>query len=119
MFLAPNIIILIKEGSVPKSGQNWLNTLVYITASFNQGLSLAGRGGGELRGSQSSLPFLPRVTALENWGCAAPERRMPRSRGPCSGGSARAGRIEGRGEGRAGTPGSGPPGRGRMEKDRK
>lgn len=66
MFLAPNIIILVKEGSVPKSEQNWLNTLVYITASFNQGLSLAGRGGRELWGLESSLPFFPRVTALEN-----------------------------------------------------
>lgn len=66
MFLAPNIIILIKEGSVPNSEHNWLNTLVYITAVFNQGLSLAGIGRGGVPGVESSLPLLPRVMALEN-----------------------------------------------------
>lgn len=111
MFLAPNIIILIKEGSGPKSEQNWLNTLVYITASFNHGLSLAGRGGGELWGLESSLPSLPGVTAPENWGYVAPQGGPPAPR-PFRGLIGRRGRRRG-GPGPVRDPGIGPAGKGR------
>lgn len=60
MVLAPGIIILIKEGSVPKLEQNWLNTLVCITAAFDQGFSLAaGRGGGSCGVWKGLYPFFP------------------------------------------------------------
>lgn len=127
MFLAPNIIIQPKEGSVPKSEQNWLNTLVYITASFNQGLSLAARGGGERRGPESSLPFFPGVTAPENWGYVAvaaarpgpqPFRRRSAARGEAGSGgpgpdpgSGPAEGEEREGEGGRRSPGAKPLGR--------